>query len=171
MWRVFLILVALTAAALAQVPADMNLAEQLLPESFRLEAQAISARTDAFDFKTVVTYTLTNNSGMNLYIGILSASVSIGRCGDIRTAHGALQLLRRREAIAYGIDLVNGPARPVFVPAGARIAGTLEADDCAAPNPGSPTAPLAMTLVIGKRPEAAATIRFPISAVIPIRAQ
>jgi hypothetical protein len=116
-----------------------------------------------------ISYTLTNNSGMNLYMGIMMGSASIGSCTDIRNARGGLQLLPGPNAIAYGVDPSVGPPRAAYVPAGGRVAGTLAAEECSAPNPGSPTAPFSFSLMIGKTDSAKTMIQVPLSIDASIR--
>jgi hypothetical protein len=170
MLRIMVILIALAAPAIGQVlKQDESLQEQLVPESFKFEATAIAAKANLFDWRTTVSYTLTNNSGMNLYVGIMMGSASIGSCTDIRNARGGLQLLPGPNAIAYGVDLSVGPPHAVFVPAGARVAGTLAAEECSAPNPGSPTAPLSLSLMIGKTDAPKTMIQLPLTVDAPIR--
>ena len=45
---------------------------------------------------------------------------------------------------------MQGPPRGAFVPAGARAAGAIVVYNCPAPNPGYPTAPLSISLLVGK---------------------
>lgn len=174
MVRVVLFLVAACFAAsypaAAQVTTgDNTLLEQLVPESFKFEASAIASKADLFNWRTNVNYTLTNNSGMNLYMGIMMGSVSIGSCSQVNNARGGLALLPGPNAIAYAVDSSVGTPRPVFVPAGGKIAGLLAADECSAPNPGSPTAPLAMSLMVGKSESRKSMVQVSVSADAPIR--
>jgi hypothetical protein len=55
------------------------------------------------------------------------------------------------------------------VPAGTRVAGTIIVEDCSAPNPGSPTAPLSMSLMIGKSEARKTMIQYPVSVDASIR--
>lgn len=169
MLRIVTIFFALGSAAFAQVMQDESLQEQLVPESFELDAKAIAAKAGLYDWQTTVSYTLTNNSGMNLYMGIMMGSVSIGSCTEARSARGGLQLLPGPNAVAYPIDLTVGPPHPVFVPAGARVAGTIIVEECSAPNPGSPTAPMSLSLMIGKSQAIKSMIRVPVSVDASIR--
>jgi len=170
MLRIITIFFALTSSTLAQVTTpDSSLQEQLVPESFKLEATAIAAKVNLSDWRTTVSYALTNNSGMNLYIGIMMGSIAIGSCTEAQSAHGGLQLLPGPNTIAYPVDLTVGPPRPVFVPAGTRVAGTILVEDCSAPNPGSPTAPLSISLMIGKSEARKAMIQYPLSVDALIR--
>ena len=57
----------------------------------------------------------------------------------------------------------------IFAPAGARIAGNISLDECSAPNPGSPTAPVSLSLMIGKTLAIKSMIQYPVSATAPIR--
>ena len=153
----------------AQVLEDKAVQEQLVPESFKLEATAIAAKANLFDWRTTVSYSITNNSGMNLYMGVLMGSVSIGTCSDFREARGGLHLLPGPNAIAYAVDPSVGRPRPVYVPAGARVAGTLAAEECAAPNPGSPKATFSFSLMIGQKESSKGMIQVPLSIDAPIR--
>jgi len=169
MLRIIAIFFALTSTALAQVMTpDSSLQEQLVPESFKFEASAVASKVNA-DWRTSVSYALTNNSGMNLYMGIMMGSISIGSCAEARNARGGLQLLPGANAIAYAIDMTVGPPRPVYVPAGARVAGTIIVEECSAPNPGSATAPLSMSLMIGKSEARKTMIQYPLSVDASIR--
>lgn len=169
MLRIVVFLLAFVSPAVAQVMDDKIIQEQLVPESFKLEASATAAKTNLFDWRTTVSYAITNNSGMNLYMGIMMGSASIGSCTEIRNAHGGLALLPGANAVAYGVDLSVGPPRPVYVPAGARVAGTLAAEECSAPNPGSPKAPFSFTLMIGQTETMRGMTQFPMSIDAPIR--
>lgn len=148
---------------------DESLRERLTPQSFKLAAAATSTKANLFDWRTSISYTLINDSGMSLYMGILMGSASIGTCSDIRSAHGGLQLLPGRNAVAYAIDLSVGPPHPVFVPAGARVSGVIAAEECSAPNPGSPTAPFSMSLMIGETDAPKTMIQFPVSTDAAVR--
>ncbi len=92
--------------AFAQVIAGDNaLLEQLVPESLKFEASAVASKADLFNWRTNISYTLTNNSGMNLYMGIMMGSVAIGSCSQVNNARGGLQLLPGLNAIAHAVDL------------------------------------------------------------------
>jgi len=121
MIRILVILLLSSSPALAQVMEDKALQEQLIPESFKLEATAIAEKINQFEWRTTVSYSVTNNSGMNLYAGVLMGSVSVGTCADFRNAHGGLHVLPGPNAIAYAVDPSVGRPRPVYVPAGARV--------------------------------------------------
>lgn len=160
---------ALISPAAAQVLEDNSLQEQLVPESFKLEASATAAKANLYDWRTSISYAITNNSGMNLYMGIAMGSVSMGSCTDIRNAHGGLPLLPGPNAIAYAVDLNVGRPRAVYVPAGGRVAGTPDAEECSAPNPGSPKAPLSFSLMIGKTESSKSMTQLPLSVDASIR--
>ena len=162
-------LFALMSAAAAQVTApDQSLQQQLIPESFKLQASAVATKEN-WDWKTAVSYTLKNNSGMNLYMGIMMGSISLGTCTQTQAARGGFQLLPGPGVIAYPIDIRVGPPHAAYVPAGARIAGTIILDDCSAPNPGQPTVPLSITLMVGKSAKWKTMIQYPVSADAPIQ--
>jgi len=147
---------------------DESLQEQFVPESFKIEGSAIAAQVN-WTWNTTVSFTVTNNSGMNLYLGVMRGGVTIGSCTQANDIRGALQFLPSPHATAYAVDLVQGPPRGVFVPAGARVAGAIIVSDCTAPNPGFPTAPLSMTLMVGKTQSFKTMTSFPLSADVPIR--
>jgi len=169
MIRILVILLLSSSPALAQVMEDKALQEQLIPESFKLEATAIAAKINQFEWRTTVSYSVTNNSGMNLYAGVLMGSASIGTCADFRNAHGGLHLLPGPNAIAYAVDPSVGRPRPVYVPAGARVSGTLDAEECAAPNPGSPKATFSFSLMVGQNESSKGMLQLPLSVDAPIR--
>jgi hypothetical protein len=170
MWRIIAFALVMASSAHAQVgPRDVHnegLPEQLLPESFKLTASAVAQKID-FGWETAVTYQLVNNSGMPLVMGIAAGSVSIGRCTDIMRARGGMMLLP--SAFSQAIDLAGGPPRAVTVPAGARVAGTMIAMNCEAPNPGFPTAQLSMTLMIAKNQQSRSMVDFPLSVEADVR--
>ena len=64
---------------------------------------------------------------------------------------------------------MQGPPRGVFVPADARVAGAIIVANCAAPNPGHPTAPVSLTLMVGKTQAFQTMTIFPLSFDTPIR--
>jgi hypothetical protein len=170
MLRFLIVFILLTSPAAAQIMTpDEGLLQQLVPESFPFEASALAAKVSLAEWNTTITYTITNRSGMNLYMGIAMGSVSIGSCNRATHASGGLQLLPGRGAIAYAIDLSVGPPQPIFAPAGARIGGNITVEGCDAPNPGYPTAPVTMMLMIGRTPSARAMTQYPVSASAPIR--
>ena len=155
--------------AIAQVtPQDESLQEQLVPESFRLDASAVASKFNWL-WNTTINYTIVNNSGMNLYLGIMRGGVTIGNCTDAEEASGSLQLLPNPHAHVFSVNPMQGPPRGAFVPAGARVAGAIVLTNCAAPNPGYPTAPLSITLTVGKTQAFQTMTTFPLSANAPIR--
>ena len=89
---------------------------------------------------------------MNLYLGVMQGGVTIGNCTDAEEIRGSLQFLPNPHATAYSVNPMQGPPRGAFVPAGARAAGAIVVNNCAAPNPGFPTAPLSISLMVGKTP-------------------
>jgi hypothetical protein len=155
--------------AFAQVtPQDESLQEQLVPESFKLEATAVAAKFNWL-WNTTINYTIANNSGMNLYLGIMRGGVAIGSCTDAEEASGSLQFLPNPHAHVFSINPMQGPPRGAFVLAGARVAGAIVVSNCAAPNPGYPTAPLSISLMIGKTQAFQTMTTFPLSMNAPIR--
>ena len=170
MLRIIAIFFALTSSTLAQVTTpDLNLQEQLVPESFKLAATAIAAKASLDDWWTTVSYTLINNSGMNLYMGLLQGSVAIGSCTQVEKVAGGLPSLPGPNQTFYIAPIGSPPPRGIFVPAGGRVAGAITFLDCSAPNPGSPTAPLSISLMIGKSEARKAMIQYPVSVDAPIR--
>jgi len=150
---------------------DQSLQEQFVPESFKLEASAVSVKTENGSWRTTASFTVTNNSGMNLYLGVRQGSVTIGNCTDA-DIRGALQFLPDpHAAIVYSV--FNGhqvETRGAYVPAGARAVGVIVFGNCPAPNPGFPTAPLSISLMVGKSESyKTMTATFPLSVDVPIR--
>jgi hypothetical protein len=164
-----LFFLAFLSPAFAQVTQqDESLQQQLVPDSFKFEGTAIAQQFNWF-WNTTVSYSIVNNSGMNLYLGLMIGGVSIGSCTDAQRATGALQLLPSPNAVAYSQAYGAGPPRGAFVPAGGRATGTIVVANCPAPNPGFPTAPLSISLMVGKGEMPKSMIRFPLSADVPIR--
>lgn len=164
-----LIFFSLVAPARAQVTQqDESLQEQFVPESFKIEATAIASKFNWF-WNTTISFTVTNNSGMNLYLGVMRGGVTIGNCTDAEEIRGSLQFLPNPHATAYSVNPMQGSPRGVFVPAGARVAGAIVVNNCAAPNPGFPTAPVSLTLMVGKTQAFQTMTTFPLSVDAPIR--
>jgi hypothetical protein len=115
-----------------------------------------------------VNFTLKNDSGMNLNMAILNGSISIGVCTDVQAVRGALPTLNEAGRISGSYTPGAMPERPIFVAAGSRIAGTILIDMCDAPNPGSPTAPLSMTLLLRKT-NVDKLVPYPVSIDAPVR--
>jgi hypothetical protein len=147
---------------------DESLQEQLVPESFKVEATAIASKFN-WIWSTTISYTVTNNSGMNLYLGVMQGGVTIGNCTDAQEIRGSLQFLPNPQANAYSVNPMQGPPRGAFVPTGARAAGAIVVYNCAAPNPGFPTAPLSISLMVGKTQSFRTMTTFPLLVDAPIR--
>jgi hypothetical protein len=147
---------------------DESLQEQFVPESFKIEGSAIASKFNWF-WNTTISFTVTNDSGMNLYLGVMRGGVTIGNCADAEEIRGSLQFLPNPHATAYSVNPMQGPPRGVFVPAGARVAGAIVVNNCAAPNPGFPTAPVSLTLMVGKSEAFRTMTTFPLSFDAPIR--
>src|SRR5271170_7288362 len=99
----------LSPPASAQVTqSDESLQEQLVPESFKLEATAVAAKFNWL-WNTTISYTITNNSGMNLYLGVMRGGVTIGSCTDAEEIRGSLQFLPNPHATAYSVNPMQGP--------------------------------------------------------------
>jgi hypothetical protein len=169
MLRIIAVFFALISPAFAQVATpDESLQEQLVPESFKLTASAIATKPYA-EWWTTVSYILVNNSGMNLYMGILQGSVAIGSCTQVEKVAGGLPALPGRNQLVYIAPIGSPPPRGMFVPAGGQVAGSIVFLDCAAPNPGFPTAPLSVSLMVGKSGAPKTMTQFSVSAEAPIR--
>jgi hypothetical protein len=159
----------LSSPASAQVTQqDESLQEQFVPESFKLEASAVSAKFNWL-WNATISYSITNNSGMNVYLGIMQGGVAIGNCTDAEEVRGSLQFLPNPHATAYSVNPMQGPPRGAFVPAGARVAGAIILYNCPAPNPGYPTAPLSLSLMVGKTQAFQTMTTFPLSVEAPVR--
>jgi len=159
----------LASPASAQVsPQDESLQQQLVPESFRIEATALASKFNWL-WNTTISYTITNNSGMNLYLGIMKGGVSIGSCTDAEEVRGSLQFLPSPHAHVYSVNPMQGPPRGSYVPAGSKVSGAIIVYTCAAPNPGYPTAPLSIQLLVGKAQSFQTMTTFPLTADVPIR--
>lgn len=170
MLRVAMMLALLMSPAAAQVMGpDESLQQQLLPESFPFEATAVATKINLFEWTTTITYAVTNKSGMNLYMGVAIGGVSIGSCTRATRASGGLRFLPPPGMTNYSTNMVGGDPQAIFAPAGARIAGSISLDECSAPNPGSPTAPVSMSLMIGKTQTIKSMIQYPVSATASIR--
>lgn len=170
MLRVTIVLALLMSPAAAQVMGpDESLQQQLVPESFPFEATAVATKVNLFEWVTTISYVITNKSGMNLYMGVAIGSVSIGSCTLATRASGGLRFLPPRGMMNYSSNITAGEPEAIFAPAGARIGGTISLDECSAPNPGSPTAPISMSLMIGKTQAIKSMIQYPVSATAPIR--
>src|SRR5271168_4403193 len=141
---------------------DESLQEQLVPDSFKIEASAVASKFNWL-WNTTVSYTVTNNSGMNLYLGVMRGGVTIGSCTDAEEIRGTLQFLPNPHASAYSVNPMQGPPRGAFVPAGARASGAITVANCAAPNPGHPTAPVSLTLMVGTTQAFKTMTTFPLS--------
>ena len=98
---------------------DESLQEQLVPESFKVEASAVASKFNWL-WNTTISYTVTNNSGMNLYLGVMRGGVTIGSCTDAQEISGTLQFLPNPHAHVFSVNPMQGPPRGEFVPAGAR---------------------------------------------------
>ena len=78
LWILALCTLFCAAPARAQVTqSDNTLQQQLVSDSFKITGSAIAQQTNWW-WATTVTYAIANNSGMNLYLGVLVGSGSIG---------------------------------------------------------------------------------------------
>jgi hypothetical protein len=169
MWRYLFLSLAFAAPAIAQVTREDNsIFDQLVPESFKLSGSAIAAFS-GLEWRTTINYALTNDSGMNLFLGIERSNVSLGSCTDVESSSGGLPLLPSPGARIYTGPIGGGPPRGVMVLAGARIAGTIILVDCEAPNPGFETTPFAFSLMLGKQSNYFTMQVVPVSATVPVR--
>jgi len=147
---------------------DQSLQEQFVPESFKLDASAVSSKFNWL-WSTTASYTIINNSGMNLYLGVRQGGATIGSCTDAQM-RGALQFLPNPHGGVFSVDPQQGEPRGAYVPAGARAVGAIVFSNCPAPNPGFPTAPLSISLMVGKSESPKTmTATFPLSVDVPIR--
>ena len=161
---------AMALPSFSQVATNGNaLLDQLIPDSFKLEANATAAQAGLMDWRTSISYSVSNKSGMNLWMGIAMDSVAIGTCSQAHIYHGGLALLPTPRTTAYSFNPSQGLPRPVMVPSGGRVAGMIEVENCAAPNPGFETAPLSLSLMLGKTNETKDMVEFPMSIDTPIR--
>src|SRR5688572_29122001 len=116
MFRITFFLLALTSATHAQVMReDQSLQEQLVSESFKLSASSVSEHF-VWQWRTTVTYTLKNDSGMNLYVGLMDQSASIGSCTEADEIRGALPKLPAPGQMFMSVPTSGGgnPLRPAF---------------------------------------------------------
>ena len=88
------------------------------------------------------------------------------RRGDTRDAAIPAQ---SAAPMPFSVNPMQGPPRGAFVPAGARAAGAIVVYNCPAPNPGYPTAPLSISLLVGKSQSFQTMTTFPLSVDAPIR--
>ena len=161
---------AMTLPSFSQVATSGNaLLDQLIPDSFKLEANATAALAGLMDWRTSISYSVINKSGMNLWMGIAMDSVAIGTCSNAHIYHGGLALVPSPSTTSYSFNPSQGLPRPVMVPSGGRVAGMIEVENCATPNPGSPTAPLSLSLMLGKTNVLNDMVEFPMSMDVPIR--
>ena len=101
-----------------------DLQEQLVADSLKITGSAVAQKVAGWRWETSVNYSITNNSGMNLYLGFLVESAVIGSCTDVEGATGALRLLPPPGAVAYSVSMGQGEPRGAFVPTGGRANGT-----------------------------------------------
>ena len=131
----FVSLSCLSPACAQVTQQDESLQEQFVPESFKVEATAVASKFNWL-WNTTISYTVTNNSGMNLYLGVMRGGVTIGSCTDAEEIRGTLQFLPNPHAHVFSVNPMQGPPRGAFVPAGGRAAGAIVVYNCPAPNPG-----------------------------------
>jgi hypothetical protein len=74
MWRYLFIFLTFAAPATAQVidRDDHSILDQLVPDSFKLSGSATAAFS-GLGWRTTINYALTNDSGMNLFLGIVES--------------------------------------------------------------------------------------------------
>ena len=102
MYRVIILLIALTDVACAQiVKQDDSLQEQIVPESFALTGSATASKFN-WAWRTSVSYTVVNKSGINLHLGLMQNGVSLGSCGDAESTQSG-----QRGCIAAGHEVVQ----------------------------------------------------------------
>ena len=83
----FVSLSCLSPACAQVTQQDESLQEQLVPDSFKIEASAVASKFNWL-WNTTISYTVTNNSGMNLYLGVMRGGVTIGSCTDAQEIRG-----------------------------------------------------------------------------------
>ena len=168
--RFLFCLMAFTLSVSAQVaPSDDNtLLEQIVPESFVIKGDAVASQINWF-WRTSISYSITNKTGINLYMGVMQGGVSLGSCGDVQTTQGGLPQLPSPKATYYSAPAGGGPPRAIFVPAAGKVSGLIVLNNCQAPNPGFPTAPLSVTLMMGKANDWKHMVSLSVNADIPIR--
>ena len=169
MFRILFLLLALIDTAHAQILKRDELQEQIVPDSFTLTGSASASRIGNSFWRMSVNYAIVNKTGINLYLGFLQDGISLGSCGNAERVQGGLPLLPSPSAGSYSSSNGGGAPRGVFVPASGRIAGMIILDNCGTPNPGFPTAPLALTLMLGKAGDFSKMVTLPIDAEIPVR--
>src|ERR1700675_526477 len=79
---------------------DESLQEQLVPDSFKIQASAVASSFNCL-WNTTVSYTITNNSGMSLYLGVMRGGVTIGSGADAEEISGTLQFLPKPHAHVF----------------------------------------------------------------------
>ena len=167
MLRVLVLILTMVAAAQAQVTTpDRSLLEQIIPDSFKLAASATIAQIGFGFWRTTVNYSLQNNSGMNLYMGMTEGSASLGSCTSVEDQRGGLPAL---PGVSGYSPVGPGQAAGIFVASGGRVAGAIVLFDCKAPNPGFPTAPFAMLLRASKTGAWKSMVEFPVVGDIAVR--
>ena len=159
--RILIAALFVPVSTVAQVPKlDETLQEQIVAGSFVLSGSALAKRD-----QTVVSYTIVNKTGINIYMATTSDGTSVGSCLDD---------IRLREA---GLPVVPGPnsGAPsgripgVFVPASGRASGSFVVVGCTSPNPGFPTALLGITLMISRTNDWKTMFALPVEGEISIR--
>ena len=170
MFRFFICLLVFILPASAQVAQqpDDSLLEQIVPESFTISGSATASKINWF-WRTSLNYTVVNKTGINLYMGVMQGGVSLGSCGEVNTTQGGLPQLPNPTAVAYSAPAGSGPPRAIFVPASGKTSGLIVLNNCAAPNPGFPTAPLSFTLMMGKANDWKHMVTLSVNADIPVR--
>ncbi len=170
MWRYLFLALTFAAPASAQVMdrEDHSILDQLVPESFKLSGSAIASFT-GLAWRTTVSYALTNDSGMNLFLGIERSGVSLGSCTEVESGSGGLPLLPSPGQRIYAGPIGAGPPRGVMVLAGARVTSTIVLVNCEAPNRDFETTPIALSLMLGKQPSYFTMQVVPVSGAVPIR--
>ena len=170
MIKVLISLMAFTLSASAQVAQqpDESVQEQIVPESFVVTGNAVATKINWF-WRTNISYTVVNKTGLNLYMGVMQNGMSLGSCSDVQSTQGGLPQLPSPTAIAYSAPAGSGPPRAIFVPASGKTSGLIIMNNCAAPNPGFPTAPFSMTLMMSKANDWRHMVPLSVSADIPIR--
>ena len=157
MFRLLCLLLSVGPAYAQTVTQDQSLQEQMVAGSFILSGSAIVKRQIG---ETIVNYSVTNKTGINLYLATTHDGISLGSCQNIRLMQAGLPPVPSYVSIAP-----DG----VFVPASGRVSGSFALVGCPSPNPGFPTAPMSVTLMISKTNDFRTMFPLSIDGDIPVR--
>ena len=155
--------VAPPASTSASASSDGSLQGRLLPSSIKLTARQLMVASVYTGRDGLLEYTIENNSGMSLAIGIESGSYSAGACSN------------DFDDYASGLPIVSDSPyskRPVVVPNSGKVNGTLDFNYNSCNTEavkGTSAVPVAMTVVLSYKNE---VVRLPLSAdSVPVHIQ